>query len=102
MASDLEEHFLARPSTSKVGTELTKVGTELTNMWMYIKYDISAQPVFVPMCKSSKCSDGSCDMKKAFISIVISRLPVQLGGCQRILRCARDRLEPLSLSSHSS
>ena len=36
-------------------------------------------------------------MKKAFISIVISRLPVQLGGCQRILRCARDRLEPLSL-----
>ena len=32
MASDLEEHFLARPSTSKVGTELTKVGTELTNV----------------------------------------------------------------------
>ena len=32
MASDLEEHFLARPSTSKVGTELTKVGTELTKV----------------------------------------------------------------------
>ena len=25
----MEEHFLARPSTSKVGTELAKVGTEL-------------------------------------------------------------------------
>ena len=25
----MEEHFLARPTTSKVGTELTKVGTEL-------------------------------------------------------------------------
>ena len=28
----MEEHFLARPSTSKVGTELTKVGTELTKV----------------------------------------------------------------------
>ena len=55
--------------------------------------------LFLYQCANitSKCSEGSCDMKKAFISIVISRLPVQLGGCQRILRCARDRLEPLSL-----
>ena len=28
----LEEHFWARPSTSKVGTELAKVGTELTKV----------------------------------------------------------------------
>ena len=28
----MEEHFLARPTTSKVGTELAKVGTELTKV----------------------------------------------------------------------
>ena len=32
MASELEERFLARPTSSKVGTELTKVGTELTKV----------------------------------------------------------------------
>ena len=28
----MEEHFQARPSTSKVGTELAKVGTELSKV----------------------------------------------------------------------
>ena len=32
MASKLEEHFWARPTSSKVGTELTKVGTELSKV----------------------------------------------------------------------
>ena len=31
MAFKLEEHFWARPTSSKVGTELKKVGTELKN-----------------------------------------------------------------------
>ena len=32
MANVVEEHFLARPTTSKVGTELAKVGTEQVNL----------------------------------------------------------------------
>ena len=32
MANVVEEHFLARPTTSKVGTELKKVGTELAKV----------------------------------------------------------------------
>ena len=32
MTLDLEEHFWARPSSSKVGTELAKVGTELSKV----------------------------------------------------------------------
>ena len=39
----MEEHFFGRPSTSKVGTELTKVGTELQEV------EVQEHPQDIPL-----------------------------------------------------
>ena len=49
MASKLEEHFWARPTSSKVGTELTKVGTELSYKTDQISPPPNVKHVLAPL-----------------------------------------------------
>ena len=39
----MEEHFFGRPSTSKVGTELSKVGTELTKVGTELRKKVGTE-----------------------------------------------------------